>query len=85
MTKRELIKRLKIQVSTMKKDGLDKYPEVLCSRADMLIITCADNPFRAAEVFYNDENISALLGNPNREFVVLPDEDGFRVYKGVGK
>lgn len=51
MTKRELIKRLKIQVSTMKKDGLDKYPEVLCSRADMLIITCADNPFRAAEVF----------------------------------
>ena len=64
MTKRELIKRLKIQVSTM---------------------TCADNPFRAAEVFYNDENISALLGNPNREFVVLPDEDGFRVYKGVGK
>ena len=85
MTKNELLSRLKAQISLMKESHLERSSDVLCNRQDVLNITKADNMFRAAERLYADKEINALLGFPERDFIILPDDDGLRVHKGIGK
>lgn len=81
MKRTELLSRLKVQVELIEKQNLEKVPDVLCSRQDIMDITGAHTIFMAANKFFNDQEILSVIGNPERKVIILPDDDGIRVYK----
>lgn len=83
MTRKQLLARLKVQVAFANKHEGISVPDVLCSKQDILDITGTGNLFSAADVLFNDKEVSAILQCPDGRCLVLPDDDGLRVYKDM--